>query len=649
MPLLPLTQGDRIARLQNRTVYSNILSSKQAVDEGKQARVNYVSGSGATQDSSIDFANTVAPTQFIQSELDTILLNSSSITAPDAPTNVTGTGALNSVNLAWNAPASNGGSVITGYTVISTPGGITATSTVESVTVTGLTPGVSYRFIVFAKNARGDSPASYPSVSIIPSSICDPPTSVTGVAGNGQVVLSWTAPVSTGFLPILDYTITSSPVVSIPSTSSTSTTITGLANGTPYTFSVRARTAAGNSSASASSPITPRTVPGAPTTVTGVAGNGQVVVSWLAPDSNGGSAVTAYRVTSSPGGFTATSSSLSATVTGLMNGTSYTFTVVATNVAGSSVASSASSSITPITVPTPPKSVTAMSGNGQVIVSWVAPAYNGGSAIIDYTVTSSPGGFTATSSSLTGTVTGLANGTSYTFTVTARNDAGSSSASPPSNPSTPMNKAAYNTKILVLGDAQVSATRNAIYNEINSRGYTNITATAQQLSTTYTGAGLTKANFDVVLLWTNTSEIGQNGWETNLNTFVAAGGSVVTASYIWSLKTPGFDLTQTPFQANASSTDASGNFTKDTAHPIIDGIAESSLGGAVQTNGAVALQSGATKISTYAASGNPFIAVKTVGSSRLVGINAYIAPASNDITKSVVVNSCLWAGNVPLA
>ena len=66
MPLLPLTQGDRIARLQNRTVYSNILSSKQAVDEGKQARINYVSGSGATQDSSVFLANTVAPTQFIQ-------------------------------------------------------------------------------------------------------------------------------------------------------------------------------------------------------------------------------------------------------------------------------------------------------------------------------------------------------------------------------------------------------------------------------------------------------------------------------------------------------------------------------------------------------------------------------------------------------
>jgi hypothetical protein len=437
MPLLPLTQGDRIARLQNRTVYSNLLTSKQAVDEGKQARVNYVSGSGATQDSSVFLANTLGPTDFIQSELDTILLQSSSITSPNAPTNVTGTGALNSVNLAWDAPASNGGSGITGYTVISSPGGITATSTVESVSVTGLTPGISYRFIVFARNARGDSPASYPSVSIIPSSICDPPTNVTGVAGNGQIVLSWTAPVFTGFLPVLDYIITSTPVVSIPATSSTSATITALANGTPYTFTVVARTAAGNSAPSSSSPITPCTIPGAPTSVTGVYGNAQVALSWVAPASNGGSAVTGYRVTSNPGGFTATSSGISLTFIGLSNGTAYTFTVVAINAAGNSLPSSPSSSITPRRVPDEPTTVTGVSGNTEVVVSWVAPSNNGGSAIIDYTVTSSPGGLTATSSTLTATVTGLTNGTPYTFTVTARNAEGSSSPSIASSSVTP--------------------------------------------------------------------------------------------------------------------------------------------------------------------------------------------------------------------
>jgi len=200
---------------------------------------------------------------------------------------------------------------------------------------------------------------------------------------------------------------------------------------------VTARTAAGNSAGSSSSPITPCTIPGAPTSVTGVYGNGQVALSWVAPASNGGSAVTGYRVTSNPGGLTATSSGTSVTFTGLSNGTAYTFTVVAINAAGNSLPSSASSSITPRRVPDAPTTVTGVAGNTQVVVAWVAPGNNGGSAIIDYTVTSNPGGRTATSSSLTATVTGLTNGTPYTFTVTARNSEGSSSPSIASSSVTP--------------------------------------------------------------------------------------------------------------------------------------------------------------------------------------------------------------------
>ena len=89
--------------------------------------------------------------------------------------------------------------------------------------------------------------------------------------------------------------------------------------------------------------------PGAPTSVSGVAaGSGIVSVSFTAPASNGGSAITSYTVTSSPGNITATGSSSPITVTGLTNGTSYTFTVRATNNLGTSAASSPSGSVTPI-------------------------------------------------------------------------------------------------------------------------------------------------------------------------------------------------------------------------------------------------------------------------------------------------------------
>jgi hypothetical protein len=86
-----------------------------------------------------------------------------------------------------------------------------------------------------------------------------------------------------------------------------------------------------------------------------------------------------------------------------------------------------------ITAPGEPTNVTAVVGNGQSTVSFTAPVADGGSAIIDYTVTSSPGNITATGSGSPITITGLTNGTTYKFTVKARNSVGSSLASADSN------------------------------------------------------------------------------------------------------------------------------------------------------------------------------------------------------------------------
>lgn len=89
------------------------------------------------------------------------------------------------------------------------------------------------------------------------------------------------------------------------------------------------------------------TVPGAPTIGTATGGNAQAVVTFTAPASDGGSAITGYRVTSSPGGITATGSSSPITITGLTNGTAYTFTVAAQNAVGYGAESAASNSVTP--------------------------------------------------------------------------------------------------------------------------------------------------------------------------------------------------------------------------------------------------------------------------------------------------------------
>ena len=94
--------------------------------------------------------------------------------------------------------------------------------------------------------------------------------------------------------------------------------------------------------------------PDAPTDVTATAGNAQATVSFTAPSSNGGSAITSYTATSSPGDITAAvnqAGSGDITVTGLTNETAYTFTVTATNAIGTSVASAASNSVTPAPPP----------------------------------------------------------------------------------------------------------------------------------------------------------------------------------------------------------------------------------------------------------------------------------------------------------
>ncbi len=202
--------------------------------------------------------------------------------------------------------------------------------------------------------------------------------------------------------------------------------VTGLTDGTSYTFTITATNGVGTSAPSAaSSPVTPAGAPTAPDARPGQRSRGRRAgrrVSWTAPAANG-SPITGYTVTTSPGGATAPATGSPLLVTGLTDGTSYTFTVTATNSVGTSAQSVASTPVIPTssaTAPDAPTGVSAVAGDGKATVSWTTPAANG-SPITGYTVTTSPGGATTPASGSPLLVTGLTDGTSYTFTVTATN------------------------------------------------------------------------------------------------------------------------------------------------------------------------------------------------------------------------------------
>jgi hypothetical protein len=140
-----------------------------------------------------------------------------------------------------------------------------------------------------------------------------------------------------------------------------------------------------------------------------------------------------YLVTSTPGSLTSYGTSSPITITNLTSSTQYTFTVTAIGSFGNSIPSTSTGPVTVTSVPQAPTIGTATTtGITTATVAFTANA-TGGSAITSYTVTSSPGGVTASGASSPITVAGLTGGTPYTFTVTATNANGTSVASSGSN------------------------------------------------------------------------------------------------------------------------------------------------------------------------------------------------------------------------
>ena len=456
------------------------------------------------------------------------------------------------VALRWGAPTSDGGSAVTNYVVEYTiDDGVSWTTWSEPTgngtnrTITGLLDGVPHKFRISARNAIATGPPSDVSDAYTPLTPTAPgrPLNAVATANTGQVGLDWDTPTTDGGAPITDYLIeyssnSGSTWTTYVDTVSTATIAT--IRTLPVGISVIFRVSAINSRGTGAASLNSNTI----TTISALTNDpfaGAEVFSGTT-GAVSSSTLTASRETGEPshGGYGASASiwykwvatqdgtlvvdtrlSVFDTLLGAYTGTqvnalttlaanddsgggtwsSVTVTVVAGtsyffaidgygNRKGSTTLNWQFTVAPDPTAPSAPRNVRGSAGDQLVTLYWEAPLDNGSRIVTTYTATSSPGSKTCTSTgALTCTVRGLTNGVAYTFSVTATNAIGTSTASTASDPVTPAAASTPEAPTTLWGLDRIDQRALPLNN---------------QFSRAYTGSGVTAYIIDTGVLSTHT-------------------------------------------------------------------------------------------------------------------------------------------------
>ncbi|HEY6788444.1 MAG TPA: malectin domain-containing carbohydrate-binding protein, partial [Trebonia sp.] len=361
------------------------------------------------------------------------------------PTNLTVTPGAAGATLHWTASTSGSPTSYSIYRGTATDGEATTpvgtvSGTTTTFTDTGLTNGKTYFYNVAANNSTGVSPDSNEvSVSPGPATTVPPaPTGLTANPTNDEIDLTWNPSAGATSYSIYRGTAPGAEgATAVGTTSTDSFNDTGLTNGTGYYYTIAASNAAGTSAKTAETNTVPTAAVVAPPVPFGVVitpSAGQVSLQWTYEEN-----ATSYQVyrSTTPGGEGATPlatvTSSAYTDTAVTSGTTYYYEITALTGTTASARSAEYSTNTTGgtgTAPPTPVGLAATAGNASVALAWTATA--GATSYSVYRGTApgaegtTPVGTTTTNSF---TNTGLANGTTYYYTITASNTAGTSAHS----------------------------------------------------------------------------------------------------------------------------------------------------------------------------------------------------------------------------
>lgn len=265
---------------------------------------------------------------------------------PGAPTISSATPGNTQATVTFTPPVADGGRPVSGYTASCSAASAptrTQNGTSSPLVVTGMVNATAYDCSVTASNPAGPGVPSA-TVSVTPGLVPDAPTIGLATRGNGQALIDFT-PAAPNGLAVIDFTATCLPGPVSVTAATGPIMVPGLTNGTAYSCSVTARNAIGSSAASAAVSVTPATVPGAPSITAIAAGNAELSITFAAPSSDGGNAITGYSASCGASTTTVSGTSSPLKITGLTNGTTYSCTVSATNEVGPGPASAAQTGI----------------------------------------------------------------------------------------------------------------------------------------------------------------------------------------------------------------------------------------------------------------------------------------------------------------